>query len=54
MKRPAVMTAARWLIEAAGVGLVAVAASLWSLPAAVAIAGVYLILAANSGGEEQR
>ena len=40
----------RWCAEIAGVLALAVAASLWWLPAGVAIVGFYLIVVANSGG----
>ena len=43
--------ALRWLAEIAGVGAIAVAAWLWWEPAGIAVAGVYLVICANSGGE---
>jgi len=41
----------RWLAEIAGVAAIAIAASLWWLPLGIAIAGVYVVILANSGGE---
>jgi len=43
----------RWLAEIGGVAALAVAASLWWVPAGIAVVGVYLLVAANvdSGGE---
>jgi hypothetical protein len=49
--RRAMPRTARWLAEIAGVAALAVAAGLWQLPAGIAVGGVYLIIAANSGGE---
>jgi len=42
----------RWLAEIGGVAALAVAASLWWLPLGLAVAGVYCIVIANSGGAE--
>lgn len=41
--------ALRWLVEIAGVLVVAFAAALWWLPLGIAVVGVYLIVVANSG-----
>lgn len=49
----AIVAAGRWLCEIAGVTAIAGAAALWWLPLGIAIAGVYLVIIANSGGGER-
>ena len=41
----------RWFAEIVGIAAIALAASLWWLPLGIAVAGVYVIILANSGGE---
>ncbi len=40
-------SALEWIAEIAGVGAIAVAASMWLLPLGIVIAGIYLIWLAN-------
>jgi hypothetical protein len=42
----------RWAAEIAGVLALAVAAALWWVPLGIAICGVYLIIVAQVGGDE--
>jgi hypothetical protein len=51
LKRLGSKRAALWAAEVAGVALVALAAASAWLPAAALVAGVYLVLVANAGGE---